>query len=163
MSDITTENDNCVHLDALTTNIRAHPLHRHHERRPLVLLRVDPVDLCSVSQRFSHVGQAASKRGPVELQTRAVLFGLIEEPLLAGWGRRQRSRHGHGWRLVSFWTRKIESGRKMQVLLLPRLVGTPGAFLPAAGRLLSEATSVSTSLLPSALFGIPLSALFTVK
>lgn len=93
----------CIH-----TNICAHPLHGHHEGCPLVILCIDPVDLCSMGQRFCHVWQAASKWGPVELQTRAVLFGLIEHPLLTGWRRRQCGRHGHRWRLISFWKTKVE-------------------------------------------------------
>lgn len=81
----------------------SHPLHRHDERRPLVVLRVDPVDLGSVGQCLGHVRQAAGTRGPVELQTWAVLLRLIENHFLTGWRRRQCGRHGHGRRLSSFW------------------------------------------------------------
>lgn len=77
----------------------AHPLHRHYKRRPLVVLCVDPVDLGSMGQCLCHVRQAAGTWGPVELQTRAVLFGLVENHLLTGWRRRQCGRHGHGRRL----------------------------------------------------------------
>lgn len=86
----------------------AHPLHRHYQRRPLVILRVDPVDLSSMGQCLCHVRQAASTRGPVQLQTWAVLFGLIENHLLTGWRRRQCGRHSHGRRLSSLW----KNGRK---------------------------------------------------
>lgn len=75
----------------------AHPLHRHDERRPLVILRVDPVDLCPVGQCLRHVRQAASARGPVELQTWTVLLGLVEDHVLARRRRRQSGRHGN-WR-----------------------------------------------------------------
>ena len=81
----------------------ANPLHCHDERRPLVVLRVDPVDLSSVGQCLRHVRQAAGTWGPVELKTLAVLFGLVENHLLTGWRRRQCGGHGHGWSLSSLW------------------------------------------------------------
>lgn len=51
----------------------------------------------------------------------------------------------------------------MEVQIPMWLFAASDRVLPASGRLLSAGTLVRTSLLPSALFWIPLSALFTVK
>lgn len=84
--------------------IPTHAVHGHDKRCPLLILRVDPIDLGSVSKCLGHVRQTSSTRRPVELQTRAVLFGLVENHLLTGWRGRQRGRHG--WRLGSVWRTK---------------------------------------------------------
>lgn len=93
--------ENKLQSGDVTREVHTDPLHRHDERRPLFLLCVDPVHLSSMCQSFRHVSEVAGASSPVELQTRAVLFGFVENHVLTGLLRRNRRRYGR--RLGCFW------------------------------------------------------------